>query len=205
MKEKAASRVRVPKYAAARTKDVLLTFDDGPHPKQTEVVLEVLQQYKIAAMFFVIGENVQRLPKIVAKTNKLGHRIGNHTFTHPHLSRLSASKMKAEIIKTEDLIRPYLTQGKILRPPYGDHSVLVDQVAAELGYRLVFWNVDTLDWNKKYQPDGWEQLGIDQIRERDSSIVLNHDIHVTTAEHLEDFIKRIIKLGNVRFRSPFDM
>jgi peptidoglycan-N-acetylglucosamine deacetylase len=198
-------QVQAPAYRRARQREVWLTFDDGPHPQYTPQIFTVLAKHKINAVFFVIGENVKRWPKLVHEAATLGHRIGNHTFTHPHLPKLSAGEIRAEILKTEGLIGEYLGAKKVLRPPYGDHNSLVDQVAYDLGYRLLFWNVDTLDWDHRYQPDGWEQHGIDQIRNRNSSVVLNHDIHQSTAEFLDEFVLRIMRLGNVTFRSPEDL
>lgn len=67
----------------------------------------------------------------------------------------------------------------------------------------MLWSVDTRDWDAQYQPDGWMQLAIDQIRKRGDSRVLNHDIHKTTANNLEEFIRRIKALGDVAFPSPW--
>jgi peptidoglycan/xylan/chitin deacetylase (PgdA/CDA1 family) len=196
------SSIRVPRYASGPKKKVWLTFDDGPHPSHTDQVLKTLDQFQIKATFFVVGENVVRLPKIVQRTFDAGHRIANHTYTHPHLPKLSKAAIRKEIEDTERLISNYQVSGKLLRPPYGAHNATVDAIAAELGYRLKFWSVDTLDWNAQYQPDGWVQHGIEQIRTRDESVVLNHDIHKTTAENLGDFIRRIIDLGTVSFEPP---
>jgi hypothetical protein len=67
-----------------------------------------------------------------------------------------------------------------------------------LGYQLCFWNVDTLDWNESYRPDGWVSHGVAQFKGRDKTIVLNHDVHETTADHLDLFISEIIALGPTR-------
>ena len=115
---------------------------------------------------------------------------------------LNPEGIDTEIARTHDIIADYLGRDWIFRPPYGAHNARVDKVVAELGYRLVLWNVDTLDWSAKYQPDKWVQHGIDQIRARDQSRVLNHDIHETTADNLEMFIERIKEIGGVTFRPP---
>jgi peptidoglycan/xylan/chitin deacetylase (PgdA/CDA1 family) len=129
-----------------------------------------------------------------------GHRIGNHTFSPPDLSKLPAREIRTELSRTEKLIAPYLGKDRLYRPPYGSHDAKVDSIAAKLGYRLILWNVDTLDWNKNYQPTKWVQHGLDQIRARDISTVLNHDIHRTTAANLDKFISRIKALGPVKFQ-----
>ena len=115
---------------------------------------------------------------------------------------LNPEGIDTEIARTHDIIADYLGRDWIFRPPYGAHNARVDKVVAELGYRLVLWNVDTLDWSAKYQPDKWVLHGIDQIRARDQSRVLNHDIHETTADNLEMFIERIKEIGGVTFRPP---
>jgi peptidoglycan-N-acetylglucosamine deacetylase len=195
----------VPKYAAAGRRTVFLTFDDGPHPRNTPRVLNTLAAHGIKAAFFMIGGNCKQHPNIVAEVAAAGHRIGNHTYTHPDLTRRSESRIRSEIRRTETLIERYVHGQKLLRPPYGSHNGLVDRVIAELGYRIVLWNVDTVDWSRKYQPTRWIQHGIDQIRARSRSVVLNHDIQRTTANNLDTFIRRIKALGNVSFGSPSDL
>ena len=193
--------VVVPNYALLPGKNVWLTFDDGPHPKNTEKVLKILAKFGITATFFVVGQNAKRWPQLVKKVSDEGHRIGNHSYTHPNLTKLTDAKILEEIAKTDDLIRDYVGRDKILRPPYGAHNARVDRIIGQLGYRNVFWNVDTADWNPANQPDKWVQVGLDQIRTRNDCRVLNHDIHVTTADHLEMFIQRIKQLGNVTFKA----
>jgi len=185
-----------------RTSDsrtVFLTFDDGPHEKQTDRVLRTLSDHKINATFFVVGQNAANFRQIVSRVAAGGHRIGNHSYSHPDLTRLSAEEIESEIMKTEKLIAPYLGKEKLLRPPYGAHNSLVDRVAKDLGYQLCFWNVDTLDWNESYRPDGWVSHGVAQFKGRDKTIVLNHDVHESTADHLDLFISEIIALGPASF------
>ena len=102
-------------------------------------------------------------------------------------------------MKTEELIALYLGKEKLLRPPYGAHNSLVEKVSKNLGYQLCFWNVDTLDWKESHRPDGWVSHGLAQFNGRDDAIVLNHDIHESTADHLDLFISEIIALGPTRF------
>jgi peptidoglycan-N-acetylglucosamine deacetylase len=197
--------VFVPEYqraAAGTTKSIWLTFDDGPHSKHTETVLKTLERYKIRATFFVLGENAKRQVRLVRTAFQAGHRIGNHSFSHRDMSRLSESEIRNEFKRTEDVIGAYLGREKLFRPPYGAHNASVDRVAVELGYRTILWNVDTLDWNPRYQPDRWVQHGIDQIRVRDSCRVLAHDIHRSTAENVELLVQRIRALGKVTFKPP---
>ena len=197
------SRVMKPIYATARaTKRVWLTFDDGPHPTNTDKVLATLAQHGIKATFFVVGENVKARKQVVQRVFDAGHRIGNHSYSHPNLTTLTSVQVRDQIVKTEALISNYLGNEKIFRPPYGAHNARVDSVIAGHGYRSILWNVDTADWNASNQPTRWITLGINQIKARDDCRVLNHDIHKTTADNLGTFIQRIKQLGNVTFMDP---
>lgn len=185
----------IPEYRTASGRVVHLTLDDGPHPTQTDRILKTLANQHIKATFFMVGQNVERNMPVVKRVAAAGHKIGNHTYSHANLVRLSSAEIKSQIQRTDKLLAPYLGDDKLFRPPYGSHNRQVDAIIAELGYRTILWNVDTLDWDKRYQPDKWVQHGIDQIRVRDYSTVLNHDIHKTTADNLNAFITRIKELG----------
>lgn len=176
-----------------------MTFDDGPHPKHTDRVLKTLSDRQINATFFIIGENALAFPEIMYRIAAAGHRIGNHSYSHHDLTKLSAKEIESQIMKTEKLIALYLGKEKLLRPPYGAHNSLVEKVSKELGYQLYFWNVDTLDWKESHRPDGWVSHGLAQFNGRDNTIVLNHDIHESTADHLDLFISEILALGPTRF------
>jgi peptidoglycan/xylan/chitin deacetylase (PgdA/CDA1 family) len=204
-KKKAARPASIlkPVYAAAAaTKHIWLTFDDGPHSTNTDKVLATLAQHGIKATFFVVGENVKSRKQIVQRAFDAGHRIGNHSYSHPNLTTLTDAQIRDQIVKTETLISGFLGKAKLFRPPYGAHNARVDKIIAQLGYRSIFWNVDTEDWNKKNQPTGWITLGVNQIKVRSDCRVLNHDIHTTTAANLATFIQRIKQLGNVTFMDP---
>jgi peptidoglycan/xylan/chitin deacetylase (PgdA/CDA1 family) len=189
-----------PTYKAAGGKEIWLTFDDGPHPVHTKKVLNVLAAYQVKATFFVIGRNCALYPATLKAIADAGHRIGNHTYNHPKLTTLSRTKIKEELQKTEAIIAPYMKGKKLFRPPYGAHNAMVDEVVAELGYRLVIWNVDTVDWSAHYKPDKWVQHGINQIKARQSSVVLNHDIWRTTAANLEKFLAAIKTIKGAKFQ-----
>ena len=204
-KKKAARSASIvkPVYAtAAATKHIWLTFDDGPHSTNTDKVLATLAQHGIKATFFVVGENVKTRKAIVQRAFDAGHRIGNHSYSHPNLTTLTEAQIRDQIVKTEALISSFLGKDKLFRPPYGAHNARVDKQISGNGYRSIFWNVDTEDWNKKYQPTGWITLGVNQIKARSDCRVLNHDIHATTAANLATFIQRIKQLGNVSFMDP---
>lgn len=126
---------------------IALTFDDGPHPKYTPQILDILREYNVPATFFTVGENVEAYPELVQRCITEGHEIANHTYTHRDLSKSNASQINREITATESAlwecgeIRP-----KLLRPPGGLYGRRVLSVAAELDYTVVLWNIDTRDW-----------------------------------------------------------
>jgi len=183
-------------------KRIWLTFDDGPHPQHTKTILDVLKAEGISATFFVLGTNVRQVGKaLLRRARKEGHRIGNHSFSHRDLTKLSDQEVRREITSTEALIGDLLGSEKLFRPPYGRSNATVDQSIRELGYRQALWSVNTLDWIPACQPDWWVQFGVDQILKRESSVVLAHDIHERTADHLADFIERIERIGDVTFES----
>jgi peptidoglycan/xylan/chitin deacetylase (PgdA/CDA1 family) len=195
----------VPVYAAGRQTCVWLTFDDGPHPTHTKKVLATLAGHGIKATFFVLGQNAKGNLAIVQDAFNAGHRIGNHSYSHPNLTTLSAANVRSEITRTEAVIKPYVGAQKIFRPPYGAHNATVDGIITSLSYRSVFWNVDTEDWKAANKPTKWITVGINQIKGRDDCRVLNHDIHPTTADNLDTFIRRIKALGNVKFMDPAEL
>jgi peptidoglycan-N-acetylglucosamine deacetylase len=190
----------IPSYKAIGGKEIWLTFDDGPHPVNTKKVVSVLAAHGIKAVFFMIGRNCKLHPETVKLVADGGHRIGNHSYNHKKMTTLTKTQIKDEIVRTEALIAPFMHGRKLFRPPYGAHNALVDDVAAELGYRLVIWNVDTVDWNKDFRPDKWVQHGINQIKARQNSVVLNHDIYRSTAGNLDLFIQKIKAISGSKFQ-----
>lgn len=180
------------KYGSAKGKsEIVLTFDDGPHPELTPKLLDLLKQENIKAIFFVLGENVAsgNNIEIVKRAFDEGHIIGNHTYSHKNLRNLSEEKVKEEILKTEALIKEFLTIPKLLRPPYGSTNLNVNKIIQDLGYVSVLWNVDTLDW--KNRSIKWVQNSIPQIDAREDSIVLMHDIHKSTVNNVAELIKTL--------------
>ena len=126
---------------------IALTFDDGPHPYKTNVILDLLEQYGIRATFFVVGENVSYYPEPLKRAVALGHEIGNHTYHHTPLSGSCEKTVTEEIEKTEEII--FQTTGyrtTLFRPPEGSYNQCALNVAQSKNYRVILWTVDTRDW-----------------------------------------------------------
>jgi peptidoglycan-N-acetylglucosamine deacetylase len=190
------------KSLAGAPKSVWLTFDDGPHATHTARILKVLEKRAIRGTFFFIGQHALAEPGLVKDAFEAGHRIGNHSFTHPDLRTLGRNAIRDEIARTEDVLGPYLGQDKLFRPPHGARNADVDAVVAALGYRTVLWSVSTRDWNADYQPDRWVRHGARLVRLWDESCILLHDNLETTAENLDAFLDRLERIGGVRFMRP---
>lgn len=129
-------------------KRIALTFDDGPHPRYTAQILERLREYDIKATFFVIGENIGYYDEgIVRSIIDAGHELGNHTYSHKHTKKMSESEFYEDVRKCHDLVREkYGYEMKLFRPPEGYVDKKVKCIAAELGYSVILWSIDTKDW-----------------------------------------------------------
>ena len=137
-------------YCGADTKEkiIALTFDDGPHPRYTDEVLDVLKKYSVRATFFAIGENVALYPEQLMRAASEGHEIGNHTYTHPSLKKMSAEDLKAELVKAEKAIESVTGEKpRLFRPPEGCCNKTVVECANQLKYTTVLWSVDPRDWS----------------------------------------------------------
>jgi peptidoglycan/xylan/chitin deacetylase (PgdA/CDA1 family) len=181
-------------------RDIVLTFDDGPNPETTPVLLDTLANYEIKALFFVVGKRLTARggAAIAKRAATEGHIVGNHTFGHPNLRELGFQRIREEITRTHDLICDCVGQCNIFRPPYGTVNAITSQLILDLGYSSVLWNVDTLDW--KYRREGsWVSLGMEQIEAQQKSIVLLHDIYRTTVEYVCRFIEKIRGIPTSRF------
>src|SRR5260221_4154293 len=130
---------------------VALTFDDGPHPVLTPWLLDILQSEQVPATFYVVGSCAYRYPDIVRRAYDSGHEIGNHSWSHPFLTRISLSRAADEIGRTDELLRSI--NGAVpntVRPPYGAMDRPVEGLANPRP--MILWDVDTYDWRSRYTP-----------------------------------------------------
>ncbi|MFB8774690.1 polysaccharide deacetylase family protein [Streptomyces broussonetiae] len=126
---------------------MVLTFDDGPDPRYTPAILDTLAEYDVRAMFFVCGEMVARSPDLLARMADEGHVVGNHTWSHPLLTRLRRSAIRAEMERTCDIVeKRWGERPEWFRAPYGAWNRAAFQLGSELGMEPLAWTVDTLDW-----------------------------------------------------------
>lgn len=147
---------------------VYLTFDDGPNPAYTPQILDALADYHAKATFFVLGQAATAHPELVRRARAAGHRIGNHSWNHPQLTKLPNPVIRTQLLNTNKAIGG----ATCVRPPYGDHNPRVDAVISGVGAKTVMWSIDPIDWSRP---------GVDAIVSRiesqvqAGSIILMHD------------------------------
>lgn len=145
--ENDGSAVEIYRHKENTQKKIALTFDDGPHPRYTPEILEILDTYGIKATFFVVGENAEHYPDTLEEVIRRGHEVGNHTYTHPHLIRENYTGLVEEIWRCESAIYRFgECRTKYFRPPEGLVDTDVRVAASKLGYSVILWNIDTRDW-----------------------------------------------------------
>ncbi|MFR9800529.1 polysaccharide deacetylase family protein [Streptomyces sp. MS06] len=133
----------------ARGRTMVLTFDDGPDPRYTPHILDTLREYDVRATFFVCGEQAEWNTKLLARMADEGHVVGNHTWSHPLLTRLSRSRIRSEIERTSDVIEDaYGEPPQWFRAPYGVWNRATFQICADLGMDSLAWTIDTEDWTR---------------------------------------------------------
>ncbi|KDN76132.1 polysaccharide deacetylase family protein [Streptomyces olindensis] len=132
---------------SGRGRTIVLTFDDGPDPRYTPDVLDTLAEYDVRAMFFVCGEMAADSRGLLSRMTDEGHVVGNHTWSHPLLTRLTRRQIRREMERTSEVIEETCGERpEWFRAPYGAWNRATFQIGAELGMEPLAWTLDTLDW-----------------------------------------------------------
>lgn len=169
---------------------IALTFDDGPYPKVTGHILDVLEKNGVCATFFVLGSRIEGHEDMLTRMDELGCEIGNHSFSHADLTRLSKADCQRELSDTDAEIRRVTGhEASVVRPPYGYYNKAVRSAA---GRPLILWTVDTNDWRGK-APGEIADYVIQQAKE--GSVILMHDQQTQTADAMEMIIPTLIDEG----------
>ncbi len=150
-----------------KSKEIYLTFDDGPVPDVTETVLDILDDYNWKATFFCVGENVKKYPKIYEELLKRGHSVGNHSFNHLRGFRTSLNDYVANVKKASKYI-----DSRLFRPPHGRITPSQIKVLKQ-DFDIVMWDLITYDYNK--QKTAEQIMKIIKRNLRKGSIVVFHD------------------------------
>ncbi|WP_431264165.1 polysaccharide deacetylase family protein [Roseateles chitinivorans] len=176
-------------------KTVLLTFDDGPHPRYTDEILEILKRYQAPAVFFELGRNLGSVDasgkvkpgpgsEVAKRVLAAGHPIANHSFSHGVMSKFELDKVRQEASSTEALLDAAGRDGQALfRFPYGARNDAALGAIEALKLRSMMWNVDSLDWSDPI-PKSIAARVLGELGKQQRGIVLFHDIHARTVEAL---------------------
>jgi peptidoglycan-N-acetylglucosamine deacetylase len=169
---------------------IAMTFDDGPHGTLTPKLLDLLAARHIKVTFFVLGECVEQHPDVLLRAAREGHEIGNHSWSHPQLNKMSDDAVRSQLRRTDDAIKA--VTGKrptVFRPPYGALTSRQKKwIHDEFGYQIIMWDVDPLDWKDPGPATVCNRI----LKEtRAGSIVLSHDIHRGTVEAMPSTLDQL--------------
>ena len=155
------------------SKQIALTYDDGPNEPHTLRLLEVLARHEVRATFFLIGRYVRQRPEIAREIVKAGHIVGNHTFMHPLLTLKGATGIRRELNDCRAALQDAVGEhSNLFRPPFGGRRPAVLRIAREMGLAPAMWNVTGYDWNAPVA-EAIEQKVAKKIRGGD--VILLHD------------------------------
>jgi peptidoglycan/xylan/chitin deacetylase (PgdA/CDA1 family) len=171
-------------------KKIALTFDDGPHPVYTPMLLEGLEKREVKATFFLMGTAVENYPEIVRQMADDGHLIGNHTYHHVSLENADASLIETEVLSANNLIESVSGQyPQFIRPPFGQSSREIEE---ETGMICVLWTIDPLDW---CTPDAAKIVQRVLANAGENDIILLHDEYKTSVMAAFTIIDTLQKEG----------
>ncbi|QJD82878.1 polysaccharide deacetylase family protein [Cohnella herbarum] len=169
-----------------------LTYDDGPNAGNTTNLLNALKQAGLRATMFNLGQNAQNNPSLVRDQVSAGMWVGNHSYTHPHMTTLSSSQMSSEITRTQQAIQSATgTSPKLFRPPYGETNATLKSVESQNGLTEVLWNVDSQDWNGATTAQIVAAAG----RLQNGDVILMHDQYQTTLQAVPQIAQNLKSRG----------
>ena len=163
--------------------EVCLTFDDGPHPTATPIVLDFLKAHHLKALFFCVGEQVKKHPELYERILQEGHEVGNHTFAHEDGWKTSCSRYVQSVGETKKLV-----DSTLFRPPYGKITVRCAKKLTAIGYTIVMWSRLSHDYHPKMTHKAFQK----QLRKiRNGDILVFHD-NEKTAGRIEQYLAQTV-------------
>lgn len=185
---------RLPIYSVeTEEKKVAISFDAAYGDQYTPQILDILDQYNVKTTFFLVGFWIDKYGDVLEEIHRRGHEIGNHSTTHPQMSKLTVDEIKKELETTGEKIKAVTGKDPILfRPPFGDYNNRVIETAQALGYYCIQWDVDSLDW---------KEFGVEPVVDRvlkkvnKGSIILFHNNAKYVADFLPIILDRLTKEG----------
>lgn len=191
----AGKKRELPVYSVDRAdKKIALTIDAAWEDDKTAFILETLERYDVKATFFLCGVWVEEYPEQVKAIAEKGHEIGNHSLTHPHMSKLSAAEIQKEITMLDDTIEQ-LTGKRctLFRAPFGEYNDTVITAVRDIGYEPIQWNIDTVDWKEERSTDTILNAVLPRLA--NGSIILCHNNGYKIKEYLPELLETALADG----------
>lgn len=182
----------------ANQKEIYITFDAGFENGNTERILDALKKHGVKATFFLVGNYFETQPELVKRMAEEGHTIGNHTYSHPDMSKIGdIQSFQTELQKNEALYRDILgsEMPKLYRPPQGKFCEENLKMAQQLGYSTVFWSLAYVDWYTDDQPTPEQAFSKLLPRIHPGAVVLLHSTSSTNAEILDELLTKWEEMG----------
>lgn len=179
-------------------KKIYLTFDCGYESGNTEMILDALKKHKAPATFFVVGNFLKSEPKLIQRMVEEGHIVGNHTWSHPDMTKISTlDAFSKELSQVEELYKETTGKdmGKFYRPPQGKYSEENLKMAQELGYKTFFWSLAYVDWQQDQQPSKEEAFDKLLGRIHPGAIVLLHNTSSTNGQIMDELLQKWEDMG----------
>lgn len=179
-------------------KEIYITFDAGFENGNTERILDALKKHGVKATFFLVGNYFETQPELVKRMAEEGHTIGNHTYSHPDMSKIGdIQSFQTELQKNEALYRDILgsEMPKLYRPPQGKFCEENLKMAQQLGYSTVFWSLAYVDWYTDDQPTPEQAFSKLLPRIHPGAVVLLHSTSSTNAEILDELLTKWEETG----------
>lgn len=174
---------------------IALTFDDGPHKNLSSEILQILNEENLKANFFTVGKQVEKYPDVVKLGIEQGNTYGSHSYDHSNLKKISSRKAKANIKKGIDSLENLSNQSQpFFRFPYGSKNSGLKKYVKNYPLADFYWSLDTQDW-KIREPEKLYASVVKQINEKQSGIVLFHDIQPQTRSILATLLKNLKRAG----------
>lgn len=192
-------------YYAADTQDKILylTFDAGFENGNTPAILDALKKHNAPATFFLVGNYLDTSPDLVKRMVAEGHTVGNHTFHHPDMSKISTTESFAQELQSLETKYQEITgqpMTRYYRPPQGKYSETNLKMAKDMGYKTFFWSLAYVDWYQDKQPTHEEAFKKLLGRIHPGAIVLLHSTSRTNGEIMDELLTRWEEMG-YQFRS----
>ncbi len=178
-----------------RPKLVALTFDDGPYPVFTPLLLDELHDLHVPGTFFLIGRDAQQWPEITARIEAMGNEVADHTYSHPDLDHETPSQVRSEVLRGRDVLWALTHDPAVrtlMRPPHGRFTIATLRAVQSLGYSTVLWTDDSGDW-RTLTPQTIEAHLLTHATAPD--LVLLHDGKLATIEALPKVVARFRAAG----------